>query len=114
MWRKVASIALIAFHANPVNQGAAMQMDSYEVQTPSTGGSYRFRIVTDSTSRTLNLRKVVPWLCIGVLVTMVVVLAPRLHADGEPPSGVLSQPEPTTAVTETDSAAGLLAPNPTD
>src|SRR5215207_8098640 len=60
----------------------------------------------------MRLRSAFPWLVVGALVTLLVVLSPRLRADGEPPSGVLGQPEPAavTNASEDRSSAGLLAP----
>lgn len=46
----------IAALASPQNQGAAMEMDVYEFQTPTNGGSFRCRILTNTTGQTLNLR----------------------------------------------------------
>lgn len=46
----------IAALASPQNQGAAMEMDVFEFQTPAAGGSFRCRILSNTTGQTLNLR----------------------------------------------------------
>jgi hypothetical protein len=47
----------ISAHASPRNQGAAMEMDTYEWQSQAAGAaSYRCRITSNTTGRTLNLR----------------------------------------------------------
>jgi hypothetical protein len=48
--------AQISAHASPLNTGAAMEMDTYEFKTAAAGGSYRGRILTNSTGQTLNLK----------------------------------------------------------
>src|SRR5581483_1441227 len=48
--------AQITAHASPVNQGNAMEMDTYEFLVAPAGGNYRCRIVSNSTGQTLNLR----------------------------------------------------------
>jgi hypothetical protein len=47
----------ISAQASPRNQGAAMEMDVYEWQSQAAGAaSYRCRITSNTTGRTLNLR----------------------------------------------------------
>jgi hypothetical protein len=45
---------LIQVISSPQNQGAAMEMDTYEVLT--AGGNHRFRILSNGTGQVLNLR----------------------------------------------------------
>lgn len=47
---------LLAVHASPLNQGNAMEMDTYEVLSATAGGAYRFRITSNATGQTLNLK----------------------------------------------------------
>jgi hypothetical protein len=47
----------LAAHASPRNQGAAMEMDTYEWQSQIAGAaSYRCRITSNTTGQTLNLK----------------------------------------------------------
>jgi hypothetical protein len=48
--------AQLAVHASPVNQGAAMEMDTYEFLSAPAGARYRARIISNGTGRTLNVR----------------------------------------------------------
>ena len=58
----------------------------------------------------MKLRNVVSWLGMGVLVAMLMLVAPRLHAGGEPPSGAFVKPVPTAVAIDQAEGAGLLAP----
>jgi hypothetical protein len=50
--------AQISAHSSPKNTGAAMEMEVYEWPTAAGGGSYRCRILSNTSGVTLNLREI--------------------------------------------------------
>lgn len=45
----------VIVHASPVNQGLAMEMDTYEFLSRPAGAQYRIRILANATGRALNV-----------------------------------------------------------
>ena len=50
--------AQVSAHSSPKNTGAAMEMEVYEWPTAAAGGSYRCRLLSNTSGVTLNLREI--------------------------------------------------------
>jgi hypothetical protein len=48
----------VTAYSSPKNNGSSMEMETYEWATASGGGTYRCRLLSNATSRALNIRLV--------------------------------------------------------